>query len=124
MIKHIAFTLYPVKDVARARRFYEEILKLQVTHNFKNSWIEYHLDNGCFAISDMTPVAPSARAGGSIAFEVDDLDAMVKSLREQNVVVKVEPFATPVCRMAVVLDPEGNALTLHAKKTNAEHPQD
>lgn len=27
--------------------------------------------------------------------------------------VKVEPMTTPVCRMSVVLDPEGNALTLH-----------
>lgn len=31
MIKHIAFTLYPVTDMARARRFYEETLGLRLT---------------------------------------------------------------------------------------------
>lgn len=118
MIKHIAFTLYPVQDMARARRFYEEELGLKAGHSGVNgAWIEYYLDNGCFAITTLAQgVRPSARSGGSIAFEVDDLDGLLGRLRAKQVTVKVEPFDTPVCRMAVVLDPEGNALTLHAKK--------
>lgn len=115
-IKHIAFTMYPVKDIARARRFYEEDLGLKLTNNFRDQWVEYHLDNGCFAITTMAEdVAPSADSGGSIAFEVDDVDAMVSKLRGKMAVVKMEPFSTPVCRMAVVLDPEGNAISIHAK---------
>ncbi len=55
----------------------------------------------------------SADAGGSIGFEVDDVDALVTDLRARGVTVKVEPFSTPICRMAVVLDSEGNAVTLH-----------
>ncbi len=114
--KHIAFTMYPVKDVARARRFYEEGLGLKLTNNFRDQWIEYHLDNSCFAITTMAEdVSPSANAGGSIAFEVDDVDALVNKLRIKNVAIKTEPFSTPVCRMAVVLDPEGNAVNIHAK---------
>jgi predicted enzyme related to lactoylglutathione lyase len=58
-------------------------------------------------------VNPSADTGGSIAFEVDDVDGSVNALRAEGVRVKLEPFSTPVCRMAVVLDPEGNAVTLH-----------
>lgn len=118
MIKHIAFTMYPVKDMARARRFYEEDLGLKVGHSGVNgAWIEYYLDNGCFAITTLAQgVRPAASSGGSIAFEVDDVDALVAELRAKGVPVKVEAFDTPVCRMAVVLDPEGNALTLHAKK--------
>jgi predicted enzyme related to lactoylglutathione lyase len=27
--------------------------------------------------------------------------------------IKIEPFSTPVCRMVVVLDSEGNAVALH-----------
>lgn len=115
-IKHIAFTMYPVKDMARARRFYEEDLGLKLTNNFRDQWVEYHLDNGCFAITTMAEdVAPSANSGGSIAFEVDDVDAMVNKLRGKKAVIKMEPFSTPVCRMAVILDPEGNAISIHAK---------
>lgn len=117
MIKHIAFTIYPVVDMTRARRFYEEDLGLTVTKNFKDAWVEYHLDNGCFAITTMADgVKPSLRAGGSIAFEVDDLDAMLKRLKQRKVPIKVEPFDSPVCRMFVASDPEGNAVTLHQKK--------
>jgi predicted enzyme related to lactoylglutathione lyase len=116
MIKHIAFTMYPVKNMARARKFYEKALGLKLTKNFREQWIEYHLKNGAFAITTLSPIKPSAKMGGSIAFEVKDVDAMLKKLKRANVVVKVPPFDTPVCRMAIVLDSEGNALNLHAKK--------
>lgn len=111
MVKHIAFTLYPVKDMARARAFYESDLGLSMTKDFRGRWVEYHLENGAFAITTMTKLAPS----GSIAFEVDDVDAFVERLKAKGVPVKVPPFSTPVCRMAIVADPEGNTLTLHQK---------
>lgn len=31
MIKHIAFTMYPMTDMARARRFYEDTLGFRLT---------------------------------------------------------------------------------------------
>lgn len=57
--------------------------------------------------------APSSDAGGSIVFEVQNVDETVGQLRAQGVRVKLEPLSTPVCRLAVILDSEGNALTLH-----------
>lgn len=116
-IKHIAFTMYRVNDMARARKFYEEALGLDVTNNFRDQWVEYHLDNGCFAITTMAEdVSPSSNSGGTIGFEVDDVDTMLGKLRAKGASIKIEPFDTPVCRMAVVIDSEGNALTIHAKK--------
>jgi predicted enzyme related to lactoylglutathione lyase len=38
---------------------------------------------------------------------------MVATLRAKGTTVKLGPFSTSVCRMAVILDPKGNALTLH-----------
>lgn len=116
MIKHIAFTMYPVTDMARARRFYEETLGLQLArreaHEFE--WVEYDLDGGTFALSNVKEGGvPSADAGGSIAFEVQSVDEMVEQLRAKGVRVKLEPLSTPVCRLAVILDSEGNAITLH-----------
>ena len=55
----------------------------------------------------------SSSSGGSIAFEVDDLDRLVSELKEKNVEFKLDNIVTPVCKMAVILDSEGNALTLH-----------
>lgn len=116
MIKHIAFTMYPVENMARARKFYEKALGLKGPKVYAGGkWVEYHLKNGAFAITTMTPIKPSATSGGSIAFEVKDVDATLKKLKAAKAVVKVPPFDTPVCRMAIVLDSEGNALCVHAK---------
>ena len=100
-------------SVVYSRRFYEEDLGLRCTVNFRDEWVEYDLAGGCFAITTGIPeLTPRADAGG-VAFEVDDVDATTQALRDKGHAVKVEPFSTPVCRMAVVLDPDGNAITLH-----------
>lgn len=120
MIKHIAFTMYSVKDVARSREFYEQDLGLELGADYEGKWVEYYPGGtGCFAITSMVPqVKPSADHGGSIAFEVHDVDATLKGLRGRGVRVLVEPFDTPVCRMAYVADPDGNSVGLHQKKPN------
>lgn len=116
MIKRIAFTMYPVTDMARARKFYEEDLGLVKTADYGSKWVEYD-PGGCFAITTMTPhIKPASDAGGSIAFEVDNLDELLAKLKAKGVTVKVDTMDTPVCNMAVVIDPEGNAVTLHQLK--------
>ncbi len=119
MLKKVAFTMYPVLDLERARSFYEQILGLKATAIYpqktKGSWIEYDLpQGGCFAITDMIDgITPSCISGGSIAFEVENLDKLIVDLKEKNVEFKLDNIITPVCKMAVILDSEGNALTLH-----------
>ena len=115
MIKHIAFTVYPVTDMNRARAFYEGTLGLSVSDDYDNHWVEYKPGGkGVFALSDMPEIGRSdAQAGGTIAFEVDDVDAMTGRVRAAGGMVVVEPFDTPVCRMSVVIDPEGNSVILH-----------
>lgn len=38
---------------------------------------------------------------------------MVEQLRAKGVRIKLEPLSTPVYRLAVILDSEGNTVTLH-----------
>jgi predicted enzyme related to lactoylglutathione lyase len=117
MLKYIAFTVYPVTNMNRARTFYEGDFGLKTSMDFEGKWVEYDLSGGCFALTTMMEgVSPSASAGGKIAFEVDDVDGMVETLRRKGVQVIIEPLSTPVCRMAVVLDPEGNGVILHKLK--------
>lgn len=112
--------MYPVLDMNRARQFYEETLGLKLSKvSAEGQWIEYDLPGGgCFAITNLAEgVEPSSNSGGSIAFEVEDLDALLSQLKEKNVEVKMDIFSSPVCRMAVIVDSEGNALTLHQLNT-------
>lgn len=116
MLKKVAFTMYRVHDMDRARAFYENTLGLAVGNIYANgAWVEYDLpEGGCFALTTMAKdVEPSASAGGSIAFEVDNIDDLMEELKSKNVSVKMDIFESPVCRLAVIIDSEGNAVTLH-----------
>jgi extradiol dioxygenase family protein len=57
MFKKVAFTYYPVTDVARARKFYEETLGLKsgsVGNQGDNWWVEYDLPGGgCLALTQL-----------------------------------------------------------------------
>lgn len=112
MIKRIAYTMYPVIDMDRARRFYEEELGLEpANEQAAGQWVEYDI-GGCFALTTLAPVQPSAEAGGNIAFEVEDVTALTEKLKSKGVAVRVDVMETPGTLMSVVIDPEGNAVTL------------
>lgn len=120
MFKKIAFTLYPITDVARARAFYEQTLGLTLSshadHGDKH-WLEYDLPGGgCLALADFVPDKPSADSGGTVAFEVEDLDALMADLKAKGVEFRSDVIHSPVCRMAVCVDSEGNGLLLHQLK--------
>jgi len=122
MFQKVAFTMYPVKDMARARAFYEDTLQLGPGSGGSSSpWVEFDLPGGgCLAITTVTPNEPSASAGGTIAFEVDDLPATIAELKSRDVKFLAEGIESPVCRMAVISDPDGNAIVLHKLKTAEE----
>lgn len=115
MIKKVAFTMYPVKDAERARAFYESTLGLTRGSSSSNGvWTEYDLPGGgCLALFATQDIEPSASAGGSVALEVEDLDALRARLKAEGVQFKAEIIHSPVCRMSVMLDSEGNSIILH-----------
>ncbi len=118
MLNKVAFTMYPVRDMPTARAFYEETLGLGASGSGAASpWVEFDLPGGgCLAITTVTPNEPSASAGGTIAFEVDDLAATVADLKAKGVAFAAEGIESPVCHMAIVKDPDGNAIILHKLK--------
>lgn len=119
MIKKVAFTMYPVEDLSRAIDFYKTHLDMTPTKTSANgAWVEYDLPGGgCFAMTTLAQgVKPSANSGGSIAFEVEDLDQLVAKLKANGVSIKFDIFTSPVCQLAVIVDSEGNAVTLHQLK--------
>jgi predicted enzyme related to lactoylglutathione lyase len=122
LLKKVAFTMLPVADMPRARAFYEETLGLGKSRSGAASpWDEFDLpEGGCLAITTVTNNEPSATAGGTIAFEVDDLHAEVARLTAAGVTFRATHIQSPVCDMAICLDPDGNAILLHQLKTEEE----
>jgi predicted enzyme related to lactoylglutathione lyase len=119
-IKEIAFTGYPVTDLARARAFYENVLGLvpsmTLDHEGKG-WIEYEVGSATVAITNMDPEhwKPSPD-GPSLAFEVEDFDAAMHAIRNAGVPCYAEPMEFPSCRFAVVADPDGNSVAIHQRR--------
>ena len=59
---------------------------------------------------------PSPGRAETRVFEVADLDAFVKTLKGKSVTFVMDILETPVCRMAVISDPDGNHITIHKRK--------
>ncbi len=119
MYKKVAFTMYPVTDMARARDFYENTIGLPFSgESAEGAWIEFDLPGGgCFALTSMPlGIIPSHEAGGSVAFEVDNLKELVEQLKSKGVQFKMDWYESPVCYLSVALDTEGNGFILHQCK--------
>ncbi len=115
-IQKVAFSMLPVRDAARARAFYESTLGLaRGSHSADGTWTEYDLPGGgCIALFRHPDPAHTVRPGGvSVAFEVDDLDALNLELKAQGVAYQADMVHSPVCRMSIIADPDGNTLILH-----------
>jgi catechol 2,3-dioxygenase-like lactoylglutathione lyase family enzyme len=117
MIQELAFVVYPVSDMDRARRFYERTLGLLVETNFQNEWVEYDLKGVTFAITKADAEHQPGAGGALVAFEVDDLEFVLERLRFLGVKLVKGSQTTPVCRFAVIHDPDGNELVIHQRKS-------
>lgn len=123
-VTEIAFSCYPVTDMARARKFYEGVLGLKATHHAGEpggmEWTEYDIGPGTLALGAGAPDWEPTASGCSVGLEVEDFDAAITHLKAQGVRFKIEPFSTPVCRMAFFYDTEGNLLCVH-KRNAGQH---
>jgi predicted enzyme related to lactoylglutathione lyase len=119
-ISEIAFSCYAVTDFARARAFYEGVLGLKTTmlHGEPGGmqWAEYDIGSGTLSIGSAPGVFKPSPDGCSVALEVEDFDAAIATLKQHNVKFSMEPFDTPVCRLAMISDPDGNTLCIHKRK--------
>jgi predicted enzyme related to lactoylglutathione lyase len=136
MITGIDFVSLPVVDMARAKAFYQDTLGLtpggaandawvefdqaqNLGISTADAWVEFDLGDGpALALVDAAAYGmPSAPIiAGSIALAMRDFEGMVKRFKEQGR-LKKEPFESPVCHGAFVVDTEGNSLALHRRKS-------
>lgn len=122
-VKEVAYTVLPVTDIERAKRFYEGVLRLEPTKNFNSSsgvWIEYDLGPTTLGITSMIDGAwQPSRDGAAVALEVEDFEEAVKWLRAKGVRFQTEPWESPTCKMATVFEPDGGCIAIHQLKVPA-----
>jgi extradiol dioxygenase family protein len=113
-IKGVAFTAYPVSDVARAVTFYGETIGLKKSGIEADFWVEFDVAGHAFGVGNFPQIGVPGTAQ-SFAVEVTDMAAMRDDLAKKGV-ESTEPFETQVCFISVVRDPDGNQLFLHQSK--------
>lgn len=118
-IIEIAFSCYPVTDVARAKAFYEGVLGLTCTMDHETSdgghWVEYDIGPSTLSLGKYPGWQPTSQ-GCTVGLEVDDFDKAVADVKAANVTITMGPLETPVCHMLMIADPDGNPLIIHKRK--------
>lgn len=111
----IDFVMYLVKDMERARHFYENAFELR-RGAFDNAYfVEYQLPDGnAFALAH-DPSGEWTQCGGAL-FSVADLEPAVQRVQELGATLARPLIEGKTCRSAWCTDPEGNPFGLHQRK--------
>jgi predicted enzyme related to lactoylglutathione lyase len=116
VIKDIAYTAYPSANVKSTREWYEKMLGLKFGGPFEENGVEMYneanVGPACFSLIASEWTGRQAGTGVGVFFEVDDIEATAKSLRDAGVAVD-DIYTTPVCKVTAFDDPEGNRVMLH-----------
>ena len=118
-VNEIAFVGVPVTDMNRAREFYEGVLGLTPDPEMTGEmWTEYGVGTGTVALACIGDQWRPSDQGQSTALEVESLEDAMARLTERK--VAFDQVDSPVCRMAVIQDPDGNKIIIHKLKSGDE----
>jgi predicted enzyme related to lactoylglutathione lyase len=118
-VNAIAFVGIPVTEMKRAREFYEGVLGLTPDPEMTNErWTEYLVGADTIALGCIGDEWRPSDQGQSTALEVEDLADARARLTEKK--VAFDEHESPVCRMLLVQDPDGNKIIIHKLKAEGE----
>lgn len=118
MITGMDFVALPVRDMARARAFYQDVLGLPAGESAGPSWAELDLGAGpALALVDPTGygMAWEPSGMGSVGLAFRDFEGVAARMGELGHRA-MDPFETEVCHGAPIKDPEGNSVVVHRRK--------
>jgi catechol 2,3-dioxygenase-like lactoylglutathione lyase family enzyme len=114
-VERVDFVSFLTQDIARAKRFYEETLGLDIETESDND-MEFRAGQVTLDIFDPTSIGqPFTPSPGGLALRVADVAAARAELEAKGVEFEGETIDTGVCHMAHFRDPDGNALMLHRR---------
>ncbi len=106
----ISALVYPVTDLAIAKRFYGEVLGLKERHaNDQAGWVAYLTDGGVALLLRRKPEL-AGKGGPSATFECPDLELLRARLVQAGARVDGEIEEGKSVRVLRFYDPDGNAL--------------
>ena len=112
-------TTYLVKDVARAKTFYRDIMGLPLASEFGDQGCEFILpDNTTFGLWKMED--GSWTQGNGVMFSVGDFEAALEQFRAAGVKIEPHTVDSPVCKMGFGEDSEGNTFIVHFRKNGRD----
>ncbi len=114
-VSAIAFTIYPVTDIVRATEFYRNVVGLRRDGPGGGDYVEFAVGGGWFALGGPEIPCGAPGSAASLALEVDDLEAMRRTLGKLGTLCAVT-FDQPTCFITSFRDPDGNTVFLHQKK--------
>jgi catechol 2,3-dioxygenase-like lactoylglutathione lyase family enzyme len=112
-VERVDFVTVPTRDMARARRFYGDVLGLPPSGTNPD---EFETPNVtlCLWQPEADGVPFEANTAG-IALRVADVAAAREALAAQGVDFIGETVDTGVCHMGFFYDPDGNVVILHRR---------
>jgi catechol 2,3-dioxygenase-like lactoylglutathione lyase family enzyme len=114
-VERVDFVSVLTQDIPRAKRFYGEVLGLEVESE-GDSDLEFKLGQVTLDVFDPSSIGQDfAPSPAGIAIRVPDVAAARAELEAKGVEFEGEIVHTSVCDMTFFRDPDGNALILHRR---------
>ena len=105
-----------VSDMERSVKFYRDVLELPVKIQSQD-WTEFFHKDTTIALHPVKKRTKSPRENGAeksvlVGFMVNDLDSIVKILRERSVKFFKSPTEEPFGKHTIVEDPDGHLISI------------
>ena len=114
-VERVDFVSFLTQDLARAKRFYTEVLGLEVETEGESD-MELRCGQVTLDIFDPSSIGqPFAPSPAGLALRVPDVDAARVELETKGLEFDGETIETSVCKQAWFKDPDGNSLMLHRR---------
>ena len=114
-VERVDFVSFLTEDIARAKRFYSEVLGLEIETEGESD-MEFRAGQVTLDIFDPSSIGqPFAPSPAGLALRVGDVDAARAELEGNGVVVDGETMDSGVCHLAVLTDPDGNRIFAHRR---------
>ena len=119
MLTKIAFVAHPARDMQTAKKFYGEVLGLETSADYGEMWCEFKAPDGKTVALDGASHKMVESPTVYMAIESDDIEADVARLKARGAQIAMDVWENKdeegrgICKMAIVHDPEGNAVMIH-----------